>query len=629
VNNKLSRLKEVLWIVAMFGLVAIIARIFGGLGASTNLSDSMPWGLWKILNMVAGAALATGGFTLALIVHIFKIEKYKPLMRPAILIAFLGYGSSLFALLWDIGLPHVFYSPFFNWNHHSFLFEVFWCVSLYFTVTALELAPIIFEQYRAEKIVTWLHRISTPIIILGITFSTLHHTSLGSLFLVMPTRLHELWFTSWIPVLFILSAIGAGMMMVVFVRLAYSYFFDKKENMTVVSGLSRIAAGVLGIYFIVKIADLVYHGKVGLLFSGQWESYVFVAELLLSVIIPIIIVAIPRFRSSKRSLVCASGSAVLGLAMNRVDVGIIGLIRTSETAYFPSFLEFSLSFGVIAAALLVMIYVVENFQVMPELPEKLSQNVGIRPRTDKISEMWARSFLNDRARISLLVVVSIPLAASIFYSGINGGVALNTVPIHAPRGLDKMRTVLVINGDLDENYVKFQHEMHKQKLGGEESCVKCHHLDLPNDNATTCFKCHTDMNQKVSIFDHAFHEKEKGGKSSCTECHDTEKAKNLDNSKACAECHVEDMNNFPAMGQPFNHMALSYMDAMHDRCITCHKEQEILLNRPGMSDCAHCHQEAWQKEFVQYEQVLKTYNDDFGGSKLSLKEVQHNDCNQN
>jgi len=153
VNNRIIQLKSILWILVSFGFVAIIARIFGGLGASTNLSDSMPWGLWKILNMVAGAALATGGFTLAAVVHVFKIEKYKPFMRPAILIAFLGYGSSLFALLWDIGLPHVFYNPFFYWNHHSFLFEVFWCVSLYFLITTLELAPIIFEKYNTEKLV--------------------------------------------------------------------------------------------------------------------------------------------------------------------------------------------------------------------------------------------------------------------------------------------------------------------------------------------------------------------------------------------------------------------------------------------------------------------------------------------
>ena len=592
----------------MFGFVAIIARIFGGLGAATNLSDSMPWGLWKILNMVAGAALATGGFTLAATVHIFKIEKYKPLMRPAILIAFLGYGSSLFALLWDIGLPHVFYNPFFHWNHHSFLFEVFWCVSLYFTVTMIELAPVIFERYRAEKIVKWLHRISTPVIILGITFSTLHHTSLGSLFLVMPERLHELWFTSWIPVLFFFSAVGGGMMMVVLVRMGYSYFFNKKENMPVVTGIAQIASVVLGMYFVIKMADLVFHGRFGLLFSGQWESYVFMVEMLFSVIIPVVIVAVPSLRDRIGTLVFASMSAVFGLAMNRVDVGIVGLLRTSEFGYFPSFLEISLSLGVIAAAGLVFIYVVENFRVFPELPEKKSGDGFCGIRSDRMTEMWARSFLSDRARISLLVVIALPLAAGMFYSEASEGMPLESSPVSAPRGLDKARAVLAVNGDLDEDFVRFDHEAHKARLGGDESCVSCHHLDLPNDNASSCSKCHTDMRLKISVFDHALHEKQYNGKFSCVECHESDKPKNLENSKACAECHVEDMNHFPAVGEPFNHYALSYIDAMHDRCITCHEQKEIELQKPGLSECSHCHGESWKARFTGMEKTVKITN---------------------
>ncbi len=604
-NNKLNRFKEILWIIAMFGFVAIIVRIFSGLGASTNLSDSMPWGLWKILNMVAGAALATGGFTLAATVHIFKIEKYKPLMRPAILVAFLGYGSSLFALLWDIGLPHVFYNPFFHWNHHSFLFEVFWCVSLYFTVTAIELAPIIFEKFRAEQIVKWLHRISTPVIILGITFSTLHHTSLGSLFLVMPSRLHNLWFTNWIPVLFFLSAVGGGMMMVVIIRLGYSYLFNKKENMPVVTGLSQISAAILSVYFVVKMTDLLYHGNFHLLYSGQWESFVFIAEMLLSVLIPVIIVSASSLRSKVGFLTIASGSAVLGLAMNRVDVGIVGLLRTSESFYFPSFLEICLSLGVIAAAGLVFIYLVENYRIFPELPEKPVDDSMFRLRSDRISEMWARSFLNDRARISLLVVLALPFAAGVFYDGAKEGLKLESSPVTAPRSLDKMRYVLVINGNLDENFVRFDHELHKNNLGGEGSCGSCHHLDLPNDNSSSCSKCHTDMNRKVSIFDHALHEKQKGGKFSCNECHDPALPKNLENSKVCAECHVDDMNHFPEIGEAFDFKAPSYRDAMHKKCKTCHEEKEKEPELQGMSECSHCHIEAWVEKYKKVRNQIR------------------------
>jgi len=598
VNNRIIQLKSILWILVSFGFVAIIARIFGGLGASTNLSDSMPWGLWKILNMVAGAALATGGFTLAAVVHVFKIEKYKPFMRPAILIAFLGYGSSLFALLWDIGLPHVFYNPFFYWNHHSFLFEVFWCVSLYFLITTLELAPIIFEKYNTEKLVKWLHRISTPVIILGITFSTLHHTSLGSLFLTMPTRLHALWFTNWIPVLFFLSAVGGGIMMVVLVELCYSYFYEKENNKKLSLNLAKIATTILSLYFVVKIIDLIYHGNFYLLFSGQWESYVFMFELLISVIIPVTIVLVPKLRSKTSGLGTASVCAVAGLAMNRIDVGITGLLRTSETGYFPSFLELSLSLGVIAGALIVYIYILENFEIFPDSHKNNLLNYAMSLRTDRFSGIWSRSYLTGFARISFFVVIALSLSSGIFYGSVSDGLHLAESAVNPPRGFDKVRTVLLIDGDHDNDFVKFNHESHKEKLGQKESCILCHHLDLPNDNASACWKCHQDMNRQISIFKHSFHQEKLKGKYSCTECHKSNQAKNLENSKKCEDCHKEDMNNICNTDKGFSFMALSYKDAMHKLCISCHKKEEERLTNIKLSECKHCHQESWKNKYI-------------------------------
>lgn len=596
-NNRLVKLKTYLWILATFGIVAIIVRILGGLGASTNLTDSMPWGIWKILNMVAGAALATGGFILAAVVHVFKIKKYKPFLRPAILIAFLGYGSSLFALLWDIGLPQVFYNPFFYWNHHSFLFEVFWCVSLYFTITIFEIGPVILEKFHMDKIKKWLQRISTPVIILGITFSTLHHTSLGSLFLVMPTRLHALWFTNWIPVLFFLSAIGAGIMMVVLVKLSYSYLYNREEDITLVADLARIAAVILSVYFMVKLADLIYHHKFYLLFSGQWESYVFLTEMLISTIIPALIIFIPRFRLKISGLVLASVMAVSGLAMNRIDVGIIGLLRTSETGYFPSLLEICLSLGVISGAVLIFLFIIENFNIFAASSYKSTPVRDDHRISSSFAGIWKRNFLTGFARFSLLVAIALSLSAGIFYGNISRGVPLKKSPVHAPLGFDTTRSVLVINGDIDDDYVKFKHQFHVEKLGHKEACKLCHHLDLPNDNATACWKCHRDMNLKTPIFNHDFHVRKLNNKFSCNECHNPERPKNLENSKDCRECHAKNMNNLPAEGEPFNFAALSYKDAFHGMCITCHKKQDEKLATTKLAECLNCHKEAWQKKF--------------------------------
>jgi Ni/Fe-hydrogenase subunit HybB-like protein len=151
-NTRSFLTKDVLGVVAVLGAVAILMRLGLGLGASTHLSDAVPWGLWKILNMVAGVALATGGFTLACVVYVLRLETYRPLLRPAILIAFLGYGSSCFALLLDIGLPHRIWHPLFYWNEHSFLFEVAWCVMLYFSITVVEVVVMAAKGMPDERL---------------------------------------------------------------------------------------------------------------------------------------------------------------------------------------------------------------------------------------------------------------------------------------------------------------------------------------------------------------------------------------------------------------------------------------------------------------------------------------------
>ncbi|MBN1212296.1 MAG: polysulfide reductase NrfD, partial [candidate division Zixibacteria bacterium] len=225
-SNKLRYVKDILWFLVFLGLVAAAFRMWFGLGATTNLSDAMPWGLWKILNMVAGVALSTSGFTVGFLVYVLRLKPFKPLLKFAILVAFLGYGCSMLALLFDIGLPHRFWHPIFMWNEHSFLFEVFWCVLLYFTVTFIEMLPAIFEKLRSDKIVKFLHGIAFGVVIVGISLSSLHHSSLGSLFLVTPIRLHALWYTPWLPLFFILSAMGAGMMFLVLVRILYAYWYN-------------------------------------------------------------------------------------------------------------------------------------------------------------------------------------------------------------------------------------------------------------------------------------------------------------------------------------------------------------------------------------------------------------------
>ena len=191
-----------------------------GLGGSTNLSDKFPWGIWIGFDVMCGVGLAAGGFTLVAIVHIFNIEKYKPVLRPAILTAFLGYSLVVVGLLFDLGRPDRLWHPLVMWNPHSVMFEVAWCVTLYTTVLFLEFLPMVFEKFGWHKPLEWIHRISVPLMILGVLLSTLHQSSLGTLFLIVPEKLYPLWYTPILPLLFYFRRSRSGLAMTIFESLA-------------------------------------------------------------------------------------------------------------------------------------------------------------------------------------------------------------------------------------------------------------------------------------------------------------------------------------------------------------------------------------------------------------------------
>lgn len=589
----LARVKELLWILAVIGAVAIVARLIGGLGATTDLSDGMPWGMWKILNMVAGVAIATGGFALAATVYVFGLERYRPLVKPAVVIAFLGYGASCFALVMDIGLPHAFYKPILHWNHHSFLFEVAWCVMLYFSVTALELAPTVLEKHGLGKWAGRLHRVTLPIVIVGITLSSLHHTSLGSLFLVMPARLHELWFTSWLPWLFILSAVGSGIFMVVLASLAYRRLYRRPVDLAMLGRLSGAGAVILGLYLTGKVLDLVVRGKLAILASGQWETGFFVAELVLGALIPIALVLVPGARKSAVGLAVAAGSAVVGVVLNRLNVGITGLLWSSEAEYFPSLTEFALSLGVFAAAGLAFLYLVENYRVFENTPAKehilaVQGEVG---GLDAVGRALTLGPMASRERISLIAVVTASVAMATFSADALQGMGLEQNPVRGPRGVDPARTVLALNGDRDDTGVLFPHEAHERRLGGHASCPRCHHQNLPHDEASACHQCHRDMALRTSIFDHSSHVAHLNDKWSCEKCHDRALPKNRQNSADCEGCHQHDMGLEPSGAGGYDYRARSYTDAMHGLCVRCHQQNDQTGTDRQTADCGFCHQQ--------------------------------------
>src|SRR5215472_14622908 len=232
--------------IMLSGLYAAYLRVFYGLGGSTNLSDHFPWGLWIAFDILCGVGLAAGGFTLVAVVHIFNIERYKPILRPAILTAFLGYMLVVVALLFDLGRPDRLWHPLVMWNPHSVMFEVAWCVMLYTTVLFLEFIPVVFEKFGWHKPLTWIHSISVPLMIAGVLLSTLHQSSLGSLFLIVPEKMYPLWYSPTLPAMFYISAIGVGLAMTIFESWHSSRAFGRALELPLLASMGRVLAGAIG-----------------------------------------------------------------------------------------------------------------------------------------------------------------------------------------------------------------------------------------------------------------------------------------------------------------------------------------------------------------------------------------------
>jgi Ni/Fe-hydrogenase subunit HybB-like protein len=628
VTDRTREIKDVLWLFAFFGALAIVFRMGFGLGATTNLSDQVPWGLWKIMNMVAGVALSTGGFMVGFLVYVLKMERLRPLVKPAILIAFLGYGSSVFALLLDIGLPLRIWHPLFMWNEHSFLFEVAWCVMLYFTITIIELSPTLLDRFHMTGVARFLHGIAPGVVIVGIALSSLHHSSLGSLFLVTPQRLHPLWYTTMLPFHFIVSAMGAGLMVVVLAKIAYAHLYDpesvfgprdenrgalacampeKREpgpegrDMPMIRLLATIACGFLAAALALKVADLFRTGSVRFLAAPTWESGLYICELLLLCAVPILLVAIPDTRKSPLGLGAAALCAAVGLVLNRVDVGIFGYFRDAGEVYIPSIAEWALSLGVIASAGLVFLYMSEYCAVFDERwEERLRVHRGFNPAFDKFSGVLSRALRNGLHRVSLLAVLILPLAWVMLYPPLNSSGRVRRNPVKPPVAKDAERKVLNIDGNGVSALVTFKHGDHRDRLGGEKSCGRCHHLSVPHDHSTPCYRCHRDMELQTTIFDHQAHfasvakAERLGGaipaNHSCAVCHRPGEPESRRTAKPCAECHRENMSpRHERIGALDLLSACGYRKALHDTCIACHKKEAVRVNRPELPECRTCH----------------------------------------
>jgi Ni/Fe-hydrogenase subunit HybB-like protein len=350
-------------LVAFLGVAVL--RFTRGLGATTNLSDRFPWGLWIGFDILCGVGLAAGAFTIMATVHLFHIRRFEPIVRPTVLTGFLGYLFVVGALLFDLGQPWRIWHAVVFWNPHSVMFEVAWCVMLYTTVLALEFVPMVLERFGFQRLRRVLHSVNTPLVVLGVLLSTLHQSSLGSLYLIVPEKLHPLWYSPMLPLLFFVSAVGAGLGMVIVESHLSGRAFGRQLEMELLEPLGRAMVVVLAVYGALRIELLARSGALPLALQPTYEGRMFLAEFGLGVVLPVALLVWPRVRASATGLVMGASLAVLGFIMHRLDVSVTGLERASGTHYTPTWMEVVVSVGLVAIGFAAFALAVRFLPVFP------------------------------------------------------------------------------------------------------------------------------------------------------------------------------------------------------------------------------------------------------------------------
>ncbi|OGU17748.1 MAG: formate dehydrogenase [Geobacteraceae bacterium GWC2_53_11] len=364
------------FMIALVGLGAFasLVRFIFGLGVTTNLNDVYPWGLWISFDVVTAVPLAAGAFTLGAIVHCFHIKKLEPLVRPAIVTGFLGYSLVSVGLLLDLGQPQRAWHTMVYWNVHSPMFEVSMCIMAYTTVLFLEFLSPVCEKFGYHLPLRVLRWLEMPLVIGAASISTLHQSSLGTFFLIAVDKLHALWYNPLLPLLFWLSAIFTGISIIILEATMVHRFMGQPDESELLEVLTKILPWVLAVYLAVKLAatTLLSHGP---LFDRPSLLALFVAEIVIGVIIPMVMFMKQAYREDQRMQLRGASLVIFGLVLNRFNVSMFGMEQADQAIYYPSVIESLVTIGIIAAHVLFFVLLAKYFPIFEHHPETVDYSI--------------------------------------------------------------------------------------------------------------------------------------------------------------------------------------------------------------------------------------------------------------
>lgn len=369
----LNRATRWLLLLVGLGVASMLWRFAFGLGSVSNLNDGYPWGIWIALDVVVGTALGCGGYAVALLVYILNQGKYHPLVRPAVLTSLLGYGLAVLAVTVDLGRPWGLWKvPIFFWRWtKSPQLEVALCVATYVVVLLVELSPAFFESWQknsrgglaqlAGKGIRFMDRALPFILALGMLLPTMHQSSLGTMMLLPGPRLHPLWFTPWLPFLFLVSCLVMGYGIVVVEAAFASWGFGRPRETTMLAKLSKVAMWVAAFWAVFRVVEVALAGELGLIASGRGMA--FLAEVALHVAAVLVLASEAR-RSNAVWQVRAGILLVLAGTLYRVNTYLTAFRPGSHWSYFPALPELAITIGIFSLEIVLYLWAVRRLPIL-------------------------------------------------------------------------------------------------------------------------------------------------------------------------------------------------------------------------------------------------------------------------
>ncbi len=366
--HELETMPKFMYVTAaltLFGVGVGLYRMIVGLGPTTNLTSAFPWGVWISFDL-ATVALSGGAFTLAALVYVFQMEDLHAATRPTVLAGLLGYSSVMVILLFDLGRWDRFYNVFLHPNISSALLEVSWCISAYTLILVYELSPVLLANTRLKFLLPFIKKYTVPIVIVGVTLSTMHQSSLGTMFIIMSPRLHPLWSSMLLPIFFLVSSFAAGISLVIGGASLSNWLFGRSLKIKTMAKLSWFIPWILAFYLVIKFGELVIAEEWDLLFSSGTYSVMFWTEIVLGVLVPIALFSIKQVRFNRTWSLIGALFVMGGAVLNRFNVTWFAIASVDGETYTPHWMEIAVLVGVVAGVVTVYSVIARYFPVYEE-----------------------------------------------------------------------------------------------------------------------------------------------------------------------------------------------------------------------------------------------------------------------